>query len=76
MAEIFAESGEEDGMLQRASPLFVRYVANSEGSKVGVPVEWLDKPVGEVFDKPVAPSMGPKGPRRMVEVVEVIDEGT
>ena len=45
-----------------ANPIYVRWVSNSRGSRLGVPSEWLDAPVGRVF------STG--GPRKMVQEVE------
>jgi len=44
---------DEDGMLippvEKPPIAFVRYVQNVDGSRLGVPQEWLDAPVGEVF---------------------------
>ena len=57
MATPSAEEGEEE----RADPLFVRWVNSAQGSRVGVPEEWMEGPVGEVFAGP--------GSGRMVEEV-------
>ncbi|KFA61745.1 hypothetical protein S40285_04180 [Stachybotrys chlorohalonatus IBT 40285] len=41
------EAGDEDA--QRANPVFVRWVSNRNGVRVGVPGEVLDGPAGAVF---------------------------
>ena len=41
--------GIEAEAVQPANPVFVRWVSNKQGCRVGVPGEWLDKPVGGVF---------------------------
>lgn len=38
--------GAEDGEEESAYPLYVRYINNSSGSRIGVPTEWLEGPVG------------------------------
>ncbi|KAK1754320.1 PAPA-1-like conserved region-domain-containing protein [Echria macrotheca] len=48
--------------MQRADPLFVRWVNNKEGSRVGVPDDMLIGPVGRVFK-------GKLGSGKMVEEV-------
>ena len=48
-AEAMATPGAEEGEEERPDPLFVRYVQNREGSRLGVPEEWLEAPVGNVF---------------------------
>ena len=62
-AQNAAEDGEE--YYFPANPLFVRYVNNKAGSRVGVPSEWLeeDQPVAKVL------SNGWKAPPKMVEEV-------
>ncbi|THX48183.1 hypothetical protein D6D06_09247 [Aureobasidium pullulans] len=59
----YTEDGEE--YYFPANPLFVRYVNNKAGSRVGVPSEWLeeDQPVAKVL------SNGWKAPPKMVEEV-------
>ena len=47
-----------------ANPLFVRWVSDRNGCRVGVPGEWLGTSVGEVFGG------GGNGNRKMVEEVE------
>lgn len=34
---------------QRPDPLFVRWVNNKTGSRIGIAEEWLDAPAGDVF---------------------------
>jgi Ino eighty subunit 2 len=61
----YTEDGEE--YYYPANPLFVRYVNNKNGSRVGVPAEWLEEgqPVGQVLrDGWTAPP-----PPKMVEEV-------
>ena len=47
----------EESEVERANPLFVRWVNNKDGSRIGVPDEWLGKKVGKVFG-PAPPSCG------------------
>ena len=49
-----ATPGAEDGEYERPDALFVRWVSNRDGSRIGVPEEWLDAPIGQVFRGPVA----------------------
>jgi Ino eighty subunit 2 len=44
-------SGEsnEDSEGHKANPLFVRWVSNKDGNRIGVPEEWLEGPVGAIF---------------------------
>lgn len=64
------ESGQEDELeAERANPLYVRYIHNAKGSRMAVPEEWLQAPIGNVFAGALAkPSSQPYG-RRMVEEV-------
>ena len=41
--------GMEDDEYERPDPLFVRWVNGRDGSRVGVPEEWMETPVGDVF---------------------------
>jgi len=34
---------------QKADPNFVRWVSNKDGNRIGVPIEWLEGPIGAVF---------------------------
>lgn len=61
-ADAMATPGAEDGEEERPDPLFVRWVNGREGSRLVVPEEWLEAPVGEVFRQGV-------GSGRMVEEV-------
>jgi Ino eighty subunit 2 len=64
------ESGqEEEGELEKANPLFVRYVQNAKGTQLGVPEEWLQAPVGNFFAGDLAPKMQRPFNGRMVEEV-------
>jgi len=64
------ESGlEEDGDVERANPLFVRYVQNAKGTQLGVPDEWLQAPVGNFFTGELAPKSQRPFTGRMVEEV-------
>jgi Ino eighty subunit 2 len=64
------ESGQEDeAEVERANPLFVRYIQNVSGTRMAVPDEWLQSPVGSVFAGPLAkPSNRPFGARMVEEV--------
>lgn len=53
----------EEIEVERANPLFVRWVNNKDGSRIGVPDEWLGKKVGRVF--------GPPPPNRGRSVEEI-----
>ncbi|KAI5241416.1 hypothetical protein E4T43_05490 [Aureobasidium subglaciale] len=61
---MYTEDGEE--YYNPANPLFVRYVNNKDGSRVGVPSEWLEEgqPAGQML------SNGWKAPAKMVEEVQ------
>lgn len=45
----------EDGEFERPDPLYVRWINNRAGSKIRVPAEWLDSPIGEVFKSQGSP---------------------
>lgn len=61
-------SEERDAEVEKASSVFVRWVSDARGCRVGVPAEWLEGPVGRVF-KRARGGVGAGG-RRMVEVVD------
>ncbi|KAH3942129.1 hypothetical protein HBI56_202170 [Parastagonospora nodorum] len=64
------ESGQEDDAeVERANPLFVRYVQNAKGTQLGVPDEWLQAPVGTLFAADLAPKVQKPFTGRMVEEV-------
>ena len=60
-----ATSSAEDGEREKPDPLYVRWVNNSSGSRIGVPEEWTDNPIGDVFRR-----SGGKAAGRMVEEVK------
>jgi Ino eighty subunit 2 len=69
-AQVGTESGqEEEAEVERANPLFVRYVQNSKGTQLGVPDEWLQAPVGKFFAGELAPKAQKPFTGRMVEEV-------
>lgn len=48
-AEMLATPAAEEGEEERPDPLFVRWVSGANSSRVGVPEEWMESAVGEVF---------------------------
>lgn len=58
--------GAEDGEEERPDPLFVRWVNANDGSRAGVPMEWLEGPLGESIG---VGSWKGQGRGRMVEEV-------
>nr|POE63221.1 ino80 complex subunit 2 [Quercus suber] len=71
-AEIIAQEraegltpGAEEGDVERPDVLSIRWVNSRAGSRIGVPEEWLEKPVGEVFQ----PTIMAVGSRRLVQEV-------
>ncbi|GAB7342253.1 hypothetical protein MBLNU457_g0496t2 [Dothideomycetes sp. NU457] len=59
-----AAAGEYDGE-ESADPLYVRWVNDAAGSRIGVPTEWLQAPVGAALEK------GWKGPPEPKLIEEV-----
>ncbi len=54
-----------DAEPDQPDPLFIRYVSNKDGSRLGVPAEWLGGPLGKLYETPrvkktPAPAMGSK----------------
>ena len=52
-----------DSETQKPDAAFVRWVSNKDGNRIGVPEEWLEGPVGAVFQggiKQVGGGMGIK----------------
>jgi len=49
----------EEERIFPANPVYVRWISNKDGCRLGVPGEWFGQPVGRVF-----------GERKMVEEVE------
>jgi Ino eighty subunit 2 len=50
-----------DAESQKPNPLFVRWVSNKDGNRIGVPEEWLESPVGAMFHGGVKRSSGAAG---------------
>ncbi|ERF75721.1 hypothetical protein EPUS_01551 [Endocarpon pusillum Z07020] len=63
-AEGATPAEDEEFEVERANPLFVRWVNNKDGSRIGVPEEWRGKQVGRVFGPPPPPRNG-----RLVEEI-------
>lgn len=40
---------------------FVRWVSSKDGNRIGVPEEWLEAPVGGIFERSVKPAGGVGG---------------
>lgn len=34
---------------QKPDPIFIRWVSNKDGNRIGVPEEWLEGPIGGIF---------------------------
>ncbi|PMD45471.1 hypothetical protein L207DRAFT_508349 [Hyaloscypha variabilis F] len=45
---------------QKANPLFIRWVSNKDGNRIGVPEEWIEAPVGAIFVGSQKAGMGGK----------------
>lgn len=52
----------------KPNPIFVRWISNKDGNKIGVPEEWLEGSAGAMFGKSVKAS-STLGAGRMVEEV-------
>jgi Ino eighty subunit 2 len=50
-----------DSEAQRPNPLFVRWVSNKDGNRIGVPEEWVESPVGALFEGGVKQASGMSG---------------
>lgn len=53
-----ALSGDDEEYVEKANPLYTRWVSTKDGMKLGVPEEWLGKRAGTLFGSPVPPSNG------------------
>jgi Ino eighty subunit 2 len=60
---------EEEPEVERANPLYVRYIQNAKGTQLAVPDEWLQAPVGSVFTGDMQQSSKRPFSGRMVEEV-------
>lgn len=49
MSEAEEQAGYEEVGVGPANPVFVRWISDRRGCRVGVPTEWLAAPAGEVF---------------------------
>jgi Ino eighty subunit 2 len=56
-----ADSTSDVSAEQKPSPLFIRWISNKDGNRIGVPEEWLEGPVGNMFVDSVKPSGGMGG---------------
>lgn len=63
-------SDEGDYEPKKADPVFVRWVSNQQGVRLGVPEEWLGKDVGRVFGKANGVGGVGLGTGRLIEEVE------
>ena len=55
-----------DSEAQKPNPIFVRWVSNKDGNRIGVPEEWLESPIGNIFQGGV--KAAPMGGRLIEEV--------
>ncbi len=53
-------SDSNDEEAPKPNALFVRWVSNKDGNRIGVPEEWLESPIGKVFTNSVKPSISSK----------------
>jgi len=64
------EDGQDDEPEpERANPLFVRYTQNAKGTRLAVPDEWLQAPVGSLFTGDLQKGAQKSFSSRMVEEV-------
>lgn len=56
-----------DSEAQKPNALFVRWVSNKDGNRIDVPEEWLESPVGAIFQGSVKPGGGMGG--KLIEEV-------
>lgn len=68
-AAVAAEGAENespgDEAIEKANPLYTRWISDTDGIRLGVPEEWLGKHVGRVFGQPNATFTG-----NLVEEIE------
>ncbi|TAQ85662.1 hypothetical protein B7494_g6007 [Chlorociboria aeruginascens] len=50
------ENATEDEDGYRPNAAFIRWVSNKDGNRIGVPGEWLEGPVGSIFQNSVKAS--------------------
>ena len=46
---------------QKPDPIFIRWVSNKDGNRIGVPEEWLEGPIGNIFQGGVKKGAGMGG---------------
>lgn len=44
-----AAQSQEDQEPEKAEPTMIRYIANRDGCRLGVPEEWIGTPAGKLF---------------------------
>jgi Ino eighty subunit 2 len=52
---------------QKPNPLFVRWVSNKDGNRIGVPEQWMEGPIGGLFEGGVKQAGGMGG--KLIEEV-------
>jgi len=55
-AAVVGSPWEEEEPVPKAHPVYARWVTSKEGSKLGIPEEWLGKKVGRMFGPGLTPS--------------------
>ena len=58
-----------DSESQKPNPIFVRWVSNKDGERIGVPEEWLEGPIGSVFSSVAGPVKSGMVGRKLIEEV-------
>lgn len=59
-------SGDSEAL--KPNPIFVRWTSDKDGNRVGVPEEWLDGPLGDIFKNSVKPTSLFRGGKLVQEV--------
>jgi len=49
---------DEEEVVEKANPLYTRWVSTKDGLKLAVPEEWLGKRVGKLFGPPLEANNG------------------
>ncbi|APA12486.1 hypothetical protein SS1G_03904 [Sclerotinia sclerotiorum 1980 UF-70] len=57
-----------EGEPQKPNPLFVRWVSNKDGNRIGVPEEWMEGPTGALFQGGIKSSGNAMGGKLIQEV--------
>lgn len=53
---------------QKPDALFIRWVSNKDGNRISVPEEWMESPVGAIFQGGVKQAPGGMGGKLIEEV--------